>query len=83
MSKYCTSGPKFREGGGGGHLPSLSDASCGPAHIKNILTSSLFLLFWDVKGNFLPTVFQDFQGPRPKFKDFPGPGFFTQFQEVV
>ena len=26
-SKYCTSGPKF---GGGGHLPSLPDASYGP-----------------------------------------------------
>ena len=27
-SKFCTSGPKFR--GGGGHLPSLPDASYGP-----------------------------------------------------
>ena len=26
--------------------------------------------------------FQDFQGPQPKFKDFPGPGiFFCQFQD--
>ena len=27
LSKYCTSGPKFR---GGGHLPALPDASSGP-----------------------------------------------------
>ena len=48
--------------------------------IKNILTSSIFLLFLEIKkGIFCP--FQDFQGPRRKFKDFPGPGnFFHQFQ---
>ena len=26
--------------------------------------------------NFFP--FQDFQGPRSKFKDFPEPGYFSQ-----
>ena len=27
-------------------------------------------------------LFQDFQGPRPKFKDYPGPGnLFPKFQD--
>ena len=27
-------------------------------------------------------LFQDFQGPEPKFKDFPGPGYVSaQFQD--
>ena len=49
--------------------------------IKNILTNSIFLLFLEKKKeSFYP--FQDFQGPRPKFKDVPGPGnFFPQFQD--
>ena len=50
-------------------------------HIKNILFNSIFLLFLEIKkGIFCP--FQDFQGPQPKFKDFPGPGhFFHQIQD--
>ena len=49
--------------------------------IKNILSNSIFLLFFEIKKEvFCP--FQDFQGPRPKFKDFPGPGnFFPQLQD--
>ena len=49
--------------------------------IKNILTNSTFLLlvFWKWKKKFF-CQFQDFQGPQPKFKDFPGPGnCFPQF----
>ena len=48
--------------------------------IKNILTSSIFLLFSEKQKDIFG-LFKDFQGPRPKFKDFPGPGnFFPQFQ---
>ena len=51
---------------------------CG---IKSILTNSIFLLFLGIKKEiFCP--FQDFQTPRPKFKDFPGTGkFFAQCQD--
>ena len=43
--------------------------------IKNILPNSIFSLFLEIKKIVCP--FQDFQGPRPKFKDFPGPGYFS------
>ena len=49
--------------------------------IKTILTNSIFLLFLEINKEIF-CLFQDFQGPRPKFKNFPGPGnFFLQFQD--
>ena len=39
-----------------------------------------FIIFYSKRWKIRP--FQDFQGPQPKFKDFPGPGiFFCQFQD--
>ena len=46
-----------------------------------IMTNSSFWLFFAVKGETFCT-FHDFQGPQPKFKDFPGLGIFScQFQD--
>ena len=42
---------------------------------KNTITNSTFLLFLEVKEK-ICCLFQDFQAPRPKFKDFPGHGNF-------
>ena len=47
------------------------------------MTNSSFRLFFADKGEKI-CPFQDFQGPQPKFKGFPGPGiFFCQFQGPV
>ena len=47
----------------------------------NVLTNSIFLSFLEIK-KYIFCLFQDFQGPQPKFKDFPEPGiFFSQFQD--
>ena len=40
--------------------------------IKNILTNSIFLLFLEMKKEFFFCLFQDYQGPQPKFQDTPG-----------
>ena len=47
---------------------------------SKVLSNSAFWWFFAVKSeNVCP--FQDFQGPQPKFKDFPGPWiFFCLFQ---
>ena len=46
-----------------------------------VVTNISFWFLFAVEGQeFWP--FQDFQGPQPKFKEFPGPGiFFCQFQD--
>ena len=40
-----------------------------------VVTNSLFLFFLEIKKYFFCPI-ENFQGPWPKFKDFPGPGNF-------
>ena len=45
-------------------------------------SNSIFLLFLKNIKKEIFCPFQDFQGPQPNFKNFPGPGnFFNQFQD--